>query len=132
MAFIFLFGDLLNWADWIMAAPRRVIELGFTEEDVVELTRLARLRTATRAGKGGWWRCSNSRASANETPRRRQAGLQRARKHVEIPINRSIGHNQTNALSINVDQRGAPPAYAAIASAIVIGANHACGAPVRR
>src|SRR5664279_2647888 len=44
-AFILLFGDLLNETDWIMAARRRVIELGFTQEDVAELTRLARSRT---------------------------------------------------------------------------------------
>ena len=45
MAFIFLFGDLLNWADWIMAVARRVIDLGFAKEDVVELMRVARSRT---------------------------------------------------------------------------------------
>jgi len=44
-SFILLFGDLLNETDWIMAARRRVIELGFTQEDVAELTRLARSRT---------------------------------------------------------------------------------------
>jgi transposase len=36
---------LLNETDWIMAARRRVIELGFTREDLAELTRLARSRT---------------------------------------------------------------------------------------
>jgi transposase-like protein len=40
-----LFSDLLNKADWIMAAPRRVVELAFAREDVAELTRLARSRT---------------------------------------------------------------------------------------
>jgi transposase len=40
-----LFGDLLNEADLVMAAPRRGIELAFTEKDVAELTRLARSRT---------------------------------------------------------------------------------------
>jgi transposase len=40
-----LFGDLLNKADWIMAAPRRVIELVFSREDVAELLRFARSRT---------------------------------------------------------------------------------------
>src|SRR5256885_15137419 len=44
-ALIPLFGDLLNKAGWIMAAPRRVIELAFTREDVAELRRLARSRT---------------------------------------------------------------------------------------
>ena len=53
MAFIFLFGDLLNWADWIMAAPRRVIELGFTEEDVVELSGLRVRGQNQRAGSNG-------------------------------------------------------------------------------
>jgi len=43
--FIPLFGDLLNKADWIMAAPRRVIELVFSREDVAELLRFARSRT---------------------------------------------------------------------------------------
>ena len=43
--FISLFSDLLNKADWIMAAPRRVVELAFAREDVAELTRLARSRT---------------------------------------------------------------------------------------
>ena len=45
MVFISLFSDLLNKADWIMAAPRRVVELAFAREDVAELTRLARSRT---------------------------------------------------------------------------------------
>jgi hypothetical protein len=40
-----LFSDLLSKADWIMAAPRRVVELAFAREDVAELTRLARSRT---------------------------------------------------------------------------------------
>jgi citrate lyase beta subunit len=35
----------LNKADCIMAAPRRVIELAFSREDVAELTRFARSRT---------------------------------------------------------------------------------------
>ena len=50
MAFIFLFGDLLNWADWIMAVARRVIELGFTEGDVVGLTGLRVRGRNQRAG----------------------------------------------------------------------------------
>jgi transposase len=40
-----LFSDLLNEIGLIMAAPRRVIELAFTESDLVELMRLARSRT---------------------------------------------------------------------------------------
>jgi transposase len=43
--FILLFNYLLNKADWIMAAPRRVIKLAFSREDVAQLTRLARSRT---------------------------------------------------------------------------------------
>ena len=35
------------------------------------------------------------------TPRRRRAGLRRAGKNVEIPINRLIGHIRTNALLVN-------------------------------
>lgn len=42
---ILLFGDLLNEADLIMAAPRRGSELGLTEKEVAEMARLARSRT---------------------------------------------------------------------------------------
>ena len=39
------FSDSLNEAVLIMAAPRRVIELAFSDENLVELTRVARSRT---------------------------------------------------------------------------------------
>ncbi len=58
MAFIFLFGDLLNWADWIMAVARRVIELGFTEGDVVGLSGLRVRGRNQRAGSNGRRCCS--------------------------------------------------------------------------
>lgn len=38
---------------WIIAAPRRVIELGFTEEDVVELSGLRVRGQNQRAGSNG-------------------------------------------------------------------------------
>ena len=56
MAFIFLFGDLLNWANWIMAVARRVIELGFTEGDVVGLSGL-RVRGRNQRGGSNVRRC---------------------------------------------------------------------------
>jgi transposase len=45
MATISLFGDLPNTGDFGMAAPRRVIELAFSEEDLVDLARVSRSRT---------------------------------------------------------------------------------------
>ena len=64
-------------------------------------------------------------------PRRRHAGAERAMTWPAPPGNRSIVRIETNVLSINAAPRGAL-GLAAIASAIVIGANKPCDAPARR
>jgi hypothetical protein len=113
----------------------RVLFTGTT--DLVQELKIARRDLALEAGIAkldkyhplilDGHRLSEPRAS-KATPRRRQAGA----STVGIPINRSIGHIGTNALSINADQRRAPPALAAFASDTVIGANKPCDAPARR
>jgi len=72
------------------------------------------------AGGGGWWRCSKSRGTgvtsgSRATPSKPEQGLNR-QESANSPF-------QDKRPIDNAALRGETPAYAAVVSAIVIGAN---------